>query len=419
MYNLITNILSEFLSPKTKISRLLVLTLMSIFSIAAAITIIFSELKKKDIVNSQLEIEKSRVTEIDTQLSNLYQKTYIQSDSINTFSNKDKLLKEITFLKAQREDAVKSIDKINKNPDTQILIFTILAGILVISIVIFFSNTFKTNIYQPLGGRIKYYEAAQDSSRKKNLKNNRDFLQWITEEEIADKNLNGLDIKKAKLLKEVYDLSTKLGDEKTNLLDKIMTFVNLERDEKEIAKDKHSEIIFVFDEIQVRLKEECDRLNKQALINLFICFFIAFITIGYIGYVSIFATPDIIKPNFEFFLIRYIPRLVSIVSLLTIFLYFTRLYKSNILDVKYYQNELTNVEIKLVSLKTALNNSSAEIINHIIKEYAVIERNSIITKDQTTSELERIKIENEMNKDYLNKVWELLSISKINKKELS
>lgn len=417
MIHSIIEIISEFLSPKTKLSRLFILTLMALFLIAVAITVTFSEIKKKDIINSQLEIEKNRITKIDKQISNLYQKTYIQSDSINTFSNKDKLLKEITFLKAQREDAVKSIDKINENPDTQILIFTLITGILAISIVTFFSSTFRASI-SPLTGRLKYYQPVQDG-RKKNLKSNSDFLQWITEEEIADKNLNGLDIKKAKLLKEVYDLSTKLGEEKNNLLNKIITFVNLERNEKEIAKDKHSEIIFVFDEIQSRLKEECNRLNKQALINLFICFFIAFITIGYIGYVSIFASPDInmIKPNFEYFLIRYIPRLVSIVSLLTIFLHFTRLHKSNILDVKYYQNELTNVEIKLVSLKTALSNGSEEITNHIIKEYATVERNSIITKDQTTSELERIKIENELNKEYLNKVWELLSISKINPKE--
>jgi len=415
MLHSFTETFSEFLSPKTKLSRLLVLTLMLITAIAFAITITFSELKKKDIINRQLEIEKNRITKIDEQVSSLYQKTYVQSDSINTFSNKDKLLKEITFLKAEREDAVKNIDKINQNPDTQILIFSIIAGILAISIIAFFSKTFKANIY-PLTGRLKYYQTPQDN-KKRTSKNNRDFLQWITEEEITTKNLNGLDIKKARLLKEVYDLSTKLGDEKNDLLNKIMNFVNLERDEKEIENDKHSEIIFVFDEIQSRLKEECDRLNKQALINLFICFFIAFITIGYIGYVSIFATPDIVKPNFQYFLIKYIPRLVSIISLLTMFLYFTRLYKSNILDVKYYQNELTNIEIKLVSLKAALSNGNEKIINHIIKEYASIERNSIITKDQTTSELERMKIENELNKDYLNKVWELLSISKINTKE--
>jgi uncharacterized membrane protein YhaH (DUF805 family) len=413
MINSIPHIISELISPKTKISRLFYLMAIGLAAIILSITVLFSEIKKKDITKNQLEIEKNRISQIDKQITNLYQKTYVESDSINL--NKDKFLKEINFLKSQREDAVKSVDKINESPDTQILIFSVIAGILAISILTFFSTTFKSSIY-PLSGRIKYYGGSPLESGKKTFKRNQDFLQWITEEEIANKNLNGLDIKKARLLKDVYDMSSKLGDEKANLLDKIINFINLDRDEKEIAANKHSEIVFVFDEIQGRLKEECGRLNKQALINLFICFFIAFILMGYIAYVSIFATQSIEQSSFQYFLIRYIPRLVSVISLLTMFLYFTRLYKSNILDVKYYQNELTNVEIKLISLKVALDNGNEEVLNHIIKEYATVERNSIITKEQTTTELERIKIENELNKDYLNKVWELLSITKNNSK---
>jgi len=413
MIDSFTQIISELISPKTKISRLFFLFATGIVAIVLAITLVFSEIKKKDITKSQLDIEKNRISQIDKQITNLYQKTYIESDSIN--SNKEKFLKEISFLKTQREDAVKNVDKINEKPDTQILIFSVIVGILTLSILTFFSTTFKSSIY-PLSGKIKYYGGPPSESGNKAFKRNQDFLQWITEEEIANNNLNGLDIKKARLLKEVYDMSSKLGDEKAKLLDKIITFINLDREEKKIAANKHSEIIFFFDEIQGRLKEECGRLNKQALINLFICFFIAFILMGYIAYVSIFATQSIEQSSFQYFLIRYIPRLVSIISLLTMFLYFTRLYKSNILDVKYYQNELTNVEIKLVSLKVALDNGNEEIINYIIKEYATVERNGIITKEQTTSELERMKIENELNKDYLNKVWELLSITKNNSK---
>ena len=413
MMDSFTQIISELISPKTKNSRLFFLIVAGLAAIVLAITLVFSEIKKKDITKSQLDIEKNRISQIDKQITNLYQKTYIESDSIN--SNKEKFLKEISFLKTQREDAVQNVDKINEKPDTQILIFSVIAGILTLSILTFFSTTFKASIY-PSSERIKYFGGSQLENGKKTFKRNQDFLKWITEEEIVNKNLNGLDIKKARLLKEVYDISSKLGDEKANLLDKIITFINVDRDEKEIASNKHSEIVFVFDEIQGRLKEECGRLNKQALINLFICFFIAFILMGYIAYVSIFATQTVEQSSFQYFLIRYIPRLVSIISFLTMFLYFTRLYKSNILDVKYYQNELTNVEIKLVSLKVALSNGNEEVLNHIIKEYATVERNSIITKEQTTTELERMKIENELNKDYLNKVWELLSITKNNSK---
>jgi hypothetical protein len=205
-------------------------------------------------------------------------------------------------------------------------------------------------------------------------------------------------------------LSLKLGDEQGPFLNSIISYANLKRKKEEIDADKHSKISTIFEDIQVRLKEECDRLNKQALINLFICFFLALILIGYITYSSLSPIESKGYNNIQLFLMKYLPRIVSIVSLLTMFLYFTRLYKSNILDVKYYQNELTNIELKLVSLKTGLINGDKDVLNYLIKKYSNTERNYIITKEQTTGELERIKIENEINKDYLNKVWEMLSL---------
>lgn len=410
--SLLNTLLSDFLRRKSTVTKLLMVLFVSIITLLAIVTLVFSELQKQDISKSQLEIEKNRVAQIDKQLTNFYSKTYSSNrDSllISKGYNKDYFLKQIEFLKKQREDAVKNIDGINENPDTQILIFTILASVLTISILTFFTNSFKSTM--SVLNRVKLDKITTEN-KKKFIRHNQDFLVWATTNEIAKNNLNGIDLEKAKSLKEIYDNSEKLGDDRNEFLNSVIKFTNLKRKQEEIQNDTHSEIYNVFENIQERLKEECDRLNRQALINLFLCFFIAFSLMSFITYTSIM-TSEIKNDNtFQVFLIKYIPRIIAITSLLTMFLYFTKLYKTNIIDVKYYQNELTNVEIKQISLKTALLNGDKEIINKVITDFSNIERNLIMNKEQTTNEIERIKIENEINKDYLNKVWELLSITK-------
>jgi hypothetical protein len=114
----------------------------------------------------------------------------------------------------------------------------------------------------------------------------------------------------------------------------------------------------------------------------------------------------------DIFIVKYLPRIIAVTSFLTMFLYFVKLYKTNIVDVKYYQNELTNVELKQTSLKSALITNDNDLIKSVTMNLNITERNAILTKEQTSIEIERIRVENEINKDYLNKVWDLLSINK-------
>ncbi len=406
----VINILADIIAPKTKLSRLFLLTLMLLVLIVVSIILVFSELKKQDISKSQLEIEKNRVSQIDKQLTGLYDKAYAQTDSSDIAKgyNQSYFLKQIEFLKNQRVEAVKSIDDINKNPDAQVFVFTGLAAILTIVILIFFSSSFKSSI--TLTARENLDKFSQEQKRRL-IKGNRDFLQWITTNELAQNNISSAEIDKAKKLKELYDKSEPLGDNRNEFLNLIVSYTNSKRNQDEIQNDKYSDVFIVFEEIQSRLKDECSRLNKHAIINLFLCFFIAFILMSFIAYTSIFSNEINGLHSFEVFIVKYMPRIVAVISLLTMFLYFAKLYKTNIIDVKYYQNELTNIEIKQAALQTALINDDKEMNNKIISELSIVDRNKVMSKDQTTSEIERLKLENEVNKDYLNKVWELLTIN--------
>ena len=398
--------MKDLLRPKSTIRKLFLLFSMLLVVAFSMLILVINEIKKKDITKSQLEIEKNRISQIDKELSYLYEKTYSNSEAS---VEKEEMLSQITFLKEQRVEAVKNIDDINSGPDSQLLIFTIMALVLTTFILIFFSNSFKFSNSQsdvPSSKRLKY----DTIYRKKNI----DFLNWILNSEIGKTSIASDQLYQASILKDIYDQSSKLGDDRDKLLRNVISYTHIKRNENEEKSDKFSNITIVFENIKNRIQDECNRLNKQAIINLFLCFFIAFILMTLIGYTSITSTNDNKLISLELFAVRYIPRIIGVIGLLTMFLYFTKLYKTNIVDVKYYQNELTNIEILQVTWQTASITDSDDILKELLSKLSQIDRNSIISKDQTSIEIERIKIENEISKDYLSKILSIFP--KINSK---
>jgi hypothetical protein len=86
------------------------------------------------------------------------------------------------------------------------------------------------------------------------------------------------------------------------------------------------------------------------------------------------------------FLLWFMPRL-SIVAFIQIFAYcFLRLYRANLSDIKYFNNELTNIEYKRMAIGMALENGTREdsLISQVCLELLKVERNFIIRKGETT-----------------------------------
>jgi hypothetical protein len=79
--------------------------------------------------------------------------------------------------------------------------------------------------------------------------------------------------------------------------------------------------------------------------------------------------------------------------------FFLRLYKVNLEDTKFYQNELTNIDSKLIALKTTLIGERDNDVSDVVRELAGTERNFVLKKDETTVELERTRIERSTYKE--------------------
>jgi hypothetical protein len=80
----------------------------------------------------------------------------------------------------------------------------------------------------------------------------------------------------------------------------------------------------------------------------------------------------------------------SVVILIQVFGYFfLNLYRSGSQDMKYYQNEITNVTAWRLSLRAALATGDIATIGTLVKRLAETERNFVLKKGETTVDLKR------------------------------
>lgn len=134
-----------------------------------------------------------------------------------------------------------------------------------------------------------------------------------------------------------------------------------------------------------RLKKELYALTRRGNLNLAIGSIIAIGGILLLGYfVATMTVSAQANANGWAFLRRFLAQL-SLVTVVEIFAYFfLRLYSQGLTEIKYFQNEISTFEAKLVSLKMALVDGNEALIGRVLTELARTERNHILKKGETT-----------------------------------
>jgi hypothetical protein len=98
---------------------------------------------------------------------------------------------------------------------------------------------------------------------------------------------------------------------------------------------------------------------------------------------------------------------VSIALFIKTFAYFfLRLYKTSLEDIKYYQNEMTNIESKGLAFKTVVELKNEALIKLAVAALMKTERNFVLKKGDSTLGLEREHLE---KNDVLELVKEAMS----------
>ena len=166
--------------------------------------------------------------------------------------------------------------------------------------------------------------------------------------------------------------------------------------EEAIENSKIRQLYEDFEDLSYRVLGELSRLRRSANLNLVIGTITTSLALTALGF-EVFNSDLNFANSVELFS-HYVPRLSLIVFIEIFAFFFLKLYKANLQDIKYYNNEMTNIEFKLISLKTAINSEDKNLVTLTITELIKTERNFKLGKGESTVELEKTKNDGENNK---------------------
>lgn len=102
---------------------------------------------------------------------------------------------------------------------------------------------------------------------------------------------------------------------------------------------------------------------------------------------------------------------MSFVIVVELFAYFfLRLYKNGFDEIKYFQNEITNIEMKVMSLKYVQEFKSEDMIKELAMHLMKTERNFILEKGQTTVSIEKDRLQNLSDSKLTNIISEIIKL---------
>lgn len=163
--------------------------------------------------------------------------------------------------------------------------------------------------------------------------------------------------------------------------------------EASISQDERRKLVTtIFVGTLQRLKLEVDALGRRGNTNLAFGSVIAIAGLGLLGEL-VYRTTNFNPTSPLDLTAHYLPRITLVIFVEVFAYFFLKLYKSSLSEIKYFQNEMTNVESKQAALETSLHEEDKIVRPEIIKILANTERNSVLRKDETTVELERVKLD--------------------------
>jgi hypothetical protein len=131
-----------------------------------------------------------------------------------------------------------------------------------------------------------------------------------------------------------------------------------------------------------RLTTEISALSRRANTALIIGTVTCVLGVILLGIFSLLSPIE--YPSWKSVIVYYVPRL-SVVLFLQVFAYFfLRLYRNGIYEIKYFQNEITNVQARVLALQTGLILNNDDIIKSACRSLIATERNFILKKGEKT-----------------------------------
>jgi len=220
-------------------------------------------------------------------------------------------------------------------------------------------------------------------------------------------------------LERTKSVSARLGDDdKLALIADIKKQLSSEAAESVLAEiqsgiaasmrrdNRDREILVRFEESRARLSRELQALGFRGNLNLALGAITTVTGLSLLGW-SVFQEVSSSINGILGMASHFLPRLTLVILIELFAFFFLSLYKSSLAEIKYFQNEITNLESKQIALKTAVEYGDVTMITAMVASLASTERNHVLSKDQTTVELEKAKIEQQGRGDLLKALQDL------------
>lgn len=175
----------------------------------------------------------------------------------------------------------------------------------------------------------------------------------------------------------------------------------------EAVRRRDAELVEAAQAALLRLSNEIVSLRKSASVNLAVGASVSLIGIIVLTGFIYLSTAELAHLSATDVAIRFVVRISLAIFIQLLAYFFLRLYRSSLFEIKYFQNEATNAQFRLLSLLTALRQNDPKLIDKICTELVKTERNFVLKKGETTVGLQRETIEREYDAQ-LNKTIETI-----------
>lgn len=184
---------------------------------------------------------------------------------------------------------------------------------------------------------------------------------------------------------ESVDIETLKERATEELLEELSAAVVAEKAHSHILKKLDSE----FASSKQRLLAEVRALGLRGNVNLTLGVVVTLVGLMLLGN-YVWQLPAI-SNDLVTFLLSFGPRLSLILFIQIFAFFFLKLYKSGLAEIKYFQNEITNLELRYFGLRLSILSSSGDSMALVCKSLMDSERNKFLEKGQSTTDLEKYK----------------------------
>lgn len=265
----------------------------------------------------------------------------------------------------------------NKINDNSLILIILIMSFSIISVVFLFQYLTR----DPLENSLNRIKADIKGIEIKLIEN-------IVDEKVGEILRNKNISKNIKLNED--DVKNIIANKLDNIIDQtVLTKIESLYGDKIVEELKYDEIDEIIDYVKERIQKETNRLVRNSNVNLIIGIFstmgaIAILSYALIGHQNTDPSKD---------LMYYLPRITLSVFIELFSFYFLKLYKINLEEIKYLNNEKTNIDMRVLAIKMAVTYKPDK-IESIIENLLKTERNYILKKDESTIDIERSKVDN-------------------------